>query len=179
MSRATRPIQLRDAQGTILATTAGDLSMTSSRGGTVNITHLAYSRPGTALTAAGWKIMKHTYDATNTVVRTRYVIDSKDYADFDQIWDDSSAVAISAITKAADGQVTTSTAHGYNTGDKIEIVSVSGMTEVDGDGYGSIVFTITKVDATKFTLGVDTSGYTTYTSGGNCFARDYLNYTYA
>lgn len=68
---------------------------------------------------------------------------------------------ITAITKANPGRVTTSAAHGYSNGDLIHLSGVNGMTQVN-----DLVFTITVVDATQFTLGVNTSSYGTYTSGG-------------
>lgn len=68
---------------------------------------------------------------------------------------------ITAITKANPAQVT-STGHGMVTGDRVEITSVGGMTEVNG--YS---FTITRVDDDNFTLdSTDSSAYTTYTTGG-------------
>lgn len=76
---------------------------------------------------------------------------------------------ISAATKANPCQVTAST-HGYETGDKIIIEGVVGMTELNSRWY-----TITKVDANNFTLdGVDSTGYTTYTSGGYASDRTLL-----
>jgi uncharacterized protein (TIGR02217 family) len=68
---------------------------------------------------------------------------------------------ITAITQANPGQVTTSAAHGFSTGNLIYITGVGGMTQVN-----NLVFTITNVDSTHFTLGVDTTNYGTYTSGG-------------
>lgn len=67
---------------------------------------------------------------------------------------------ITAITQANPGRVTVN-AHGYSNGDQVLIEDVSGMTEVNHE-----VFTVTVVDANNFTIGVDTSGYTAYTSGG-------------
>ena len=70
--------------------------------------------------------------------------------------------SISAITKANPAVVTTSTSHGYSNGDDIWINSVGGMTEVNGRR-----FTIGNVTSTTFELtGVDSTNYTTYTSGG-------------
>lgn len=81
---------------------------------------------------------------------------------------------ISAATKANPCQVTANT-HGYETGDKIIIEDVVGMTELNSRWY-----TITKVDANNFTLdGVDSSGYTTYTSGGYASDRSLLPSTSA
>jgi len=68
---------------------------------------------------------------------------------------------INAITKATLGEVTTTQNHGLTTGQAVLIDSVVGMTEVNHR-----VFVITVVNSTKFTIGVDTTGYTTYTSGG-------------
>lgn len=73
---------------------------------------------------------------------------------------DSSKV-INAITKANPGKITTSTAHGFTNGQAIYLAAIGGMTELNGT-----VVTITVVDTTNFTIGVNTSAYTTYTSGG-------------
>jgi hypothetical protein len=74
---------------------------------------------------------------------------------------------ITAITAANPGSAT-DTAHGFSTGDVITIANVVGMTEVN-----DTEFTITKVDANTYTLGVDTSDYTAYTSGGNGYKAVY------
>lgn len=64
---------------------------------------------------------------------------------------------------AADPCVITSTAHGLSTADKIAIRNVAGMVELNVD----TAFTITVVDANSFSLdGIDSTGYTAYTSGG-------------
>lgn len=68
---------------------------------------------------------------------------------------------ITGITKA-NPAVVTSAAHGFSNGHKIAINSVAGMTEVNGR-----VFTIANVAANTLELsGVNSSAYTTYTSGG-------------
>lgn len=70
---------------------------------------------------------------------------------------------ITAATKADPCEITTSASHGYTTGDTVYISGVGGMTELNGRE-----FTITVVDADQFTLNdVDSSAYTTYTSGGS------------
>lgn len=72
------------------------------------------------------------------------------------------AVNISDITKANPGVVTTSTSHGYENGDLVYIASVGGMTEVNGR-----YFTVAGKTSDTFQLsGVNTLGYTTYTTGG-------------
>jgi hypothetical protein len=58
--------------------------------------------------------------------------------------------------------------HPFVSGDQIGIINVSGMTNLNGNGY-----TVTKVDANNITIGVDSSSYSTYTSGGTShLARD-------
>ena len=68
---------------------------------------------------------------------------------------------VSGVTKASPGSVTC-VAHGFSTGDEIGFLSVGGMVELNGNAY-----TITKVDADTFTIGVDSSGFTTFISGGS------------
>jgi uncharacterized protein (TIGR02217 family) len=68
--------------------------------------------------------------------------------------------SITAITKANPGNVTIA-AHGFSNGSLIYISSVGGMTQVN-----NLVFTIAVVDADNFTIGVNTTNYSTYTSGG-------------
>jgi uncharacterized protein (TIGR02217 family) len=73
----------------------------------------------------------------------------------------NSTKAITGISQANPGNVLC-VGHGFATGDKIKIISVSGMTQVN-----NLYFTITVVDPDNFTIGVNTSGYTAYTSGGS------------
>jgi hypothetical protein len=69
--------------------------------------------------------------------------------------------AITAATKA-NPCVVTATAHGYATGDIIQIDAVGGMIELNGRAY-----VITVLTADTFGLnGVNSLAYTTYTSGG-------------
>lgn len=69
--------------------------------------------------------------------------------------------SINAITQANPGQVTTTANHNLTTGDRIFITGVLGMNQVNNTEY-----TITKVSATQFTIGVDTTAYTAYSSAG-------------
>jgi len=70
------------------------------------------------------------------------------------------AKTITGLSKANPGSVT-AVGHGFTSGDKIKITGVVGMTEVN-----NLYFTITVVDADHFTIGVNTTSYTTYISGG-------------
>lgn len=71
---------------------------------------------------------------------------------------------VSAITQASPG-VVTATGHGFITGDKVILNAVVGMTQVNNSVSGQ-VFTVTKIDDDNFSIGVDTTGYTGYSSAG-------------
>lgn len=73
---------------------------------------------------------------------------------------------ITGITQADPG-VVTSASHGYSNGDIVYIDSVGGMTELNGRNYiiaGATTNTFTLQDL--FGADIDTTGFTTYTSGG-------------
>ncbi len=67
---------------------------------------------------------------------------------------------ISAISKENPAKVTIAD-HGFANGDKIYIANVAGMTQVNGS-----IYTVTVVDAGNITIGVDSSDYGAYSSGG-------------
>ena len=70
-------------------------------------------------------------------------------------------LTITAVTKANPG-VVTSTAHGLSDGEKVQIKDIVGMTQINDK-----IFTVDGVTANTFELkGENTSGYTTYASGG-------------
>ena len=72
----------------------------------------------------------------------------------------AATVAISGITKASPGVVTTGSAHGYTTGDYV-LMTVGGMYQLN---YR--VFRISAASGSVFTLeGEDTTNYGTFTSG--------------
>jgi len=71
---------------------------------------------------------------------------------------------ISGATQANPVVITTPTAHGLTTGDKVGIVGVAGMTQLNGN-----VYTATVVTTTTFSLGADGSAYGAYTSGGSIY----------
>jgi len=70
-------------------------------------------------------------------------------------------IAITAITQA-NPAVVTSNSHGFSNGDRVFISGVVGMTQVN-----SLEFTVAGATTNTFQLsGVDSSAYTTYSSGG-------------
>jgi hypothetical protein len=75
---------------------------------------------------------------------------------------------ITGITKASPG-VVACVSHGLVSGQQVMLSGVLGMTAVNG-----VVLTVTVITADSFSIGVDTSTYGAYTSGGVVGADDVL-----
>ncbi len=75
-------------------------------------------------------------------------------------------VSVSAVSKANPVQITTSGAHGRTTGDWIDVYGLGGMTELN-TAFAAGVQQCTVVDSTHLTVPIDSTGFTTYTSGGS------------
>lgn len=114
-------------------------------------TFLAY-RNGVAITA-GAGAGQYSVDTTNGIVTI--------IADSTKTINANSTKAITAISQANPGQVT-AVAHGFVDGDKIKIISVVGMTQVN-----NLYYTVTVIDPDNFTIGVNSTGYSAYVSGGS------------
>lgn len=78
-------------------------------------------------------------------------------------------VSLSGITRANPAVVTTATAHGLLTGDGVKMnTSGSGMIQVNGQSYKVIVLSTTTFSLQTIAgVGVDSTGFTAYTSGGS------------
>jgi hypothetical protein len=84
------------------------------------------------------------------------------------MWEVSLGATCIAANKSITGAtqsnpcVVTIAGHGYSTGDTIMITNVGGMTELNDK-----IYKITVIDANTFSLdGIDSTGYSTYSSGG-------------
>lgn len=84
---------------------------------------------------------------------------------FDGLFDFStltgSILNVTNITQANPGVVTTATNHGYTTGQIAQINGIVGMTPLNG-----LNFTVTVIDQTHFSIGIDTHLMPPYISGG-------------
>lgn len=81
---------------------------------------------------------------------------------------DGKNATISGATQA-NPVVIAATGHQFETGDLVYISGVAGMTQLNGS-----YFTVTKIDANSFSLGVDGTGYSAYTSGGVAGFKSWL-----
>ena len=134
---------LRDVNDTsVLYTTAG-----------------ASSYPTMPLTGSGLPFAKTTHNGQNCGI-----------ADLNgTVWEINlgltciaTAKNITTITQSNPAQLTIA-AHGYETDDIVMILSVGGMTQLNNR-----IYKVTVIDANTFSLnGVDSTGFTAYTSGGN------------
>ncbi|NQW50578.1 MAG: hypothetical protein HQ465_04980, partial [Rhodospirillales bacterium] len=71
------------------------------------------------------------------------------------------AVAVTGITRASPGVVTTAAPHGLSSGDAVWLDGLQGMEEVNRRR-----FTVTVLGGSTYSLGIDTSAYGAWTSGG-------------
>lgn len=76
------------------------------------------------------------------------------------------ALAVSAITKAANAQVTAAF-HGYAVGEQVYFDLIEGMIEINGL-VGTVVSVI---DANNFTVDIDTTGFSAFTGSGGGTVR--------
>jgi hypothetical protein len=83
---------------------------------------------------------------------------------FNQFGATSATGGIFGITNANPGSVTTTLPHGLTTGNTIYITNVVGMTQVNNNSF---LITVTGVNT--FTIGVDTTAYSAYVSGGTYY----------
>ncbi len=74
-----------------------------------------------------------------------------------------SVLNVTNITQATNGVVTTNLNHGYTTGQVVYINGIVGMTALNG-----VALTITVLSTTTFSIGVNTTSYGAYVSGGVC-----------
>jgi hypothetical protein len=71
------------------------------------------------------------------------------------------AFNVTGATQANPCVITCSGGHSIEVGDTVSFASVGGMTELNGNSYD-----VTAVTATTITISVNSTGFTTYTSGG-------------
>ena len=175
MTRGTRPIQYRDAQGNVIPYNPSD-----------NTSKVVYAsdlyryygsvRPGTAVTVAGWRISRETVDSNGNTTDIQYY---NGLNDFTNVWNAGSTLNISGATKANPCVITVSSTATLSNDDVILISSVSGMVELNNNHY-----LITVLDGTTLSLqdldtdtNINSSAYTTYTSGGTVNKVNYANPT--
>jgi len=84
-------------------------------------------------------------------------------------------IAITAITKANPGVVTTDGPHGFSTDEKKYLTNILGMDSANSFRRQVTSDAITVIDETTFSFGVNTTSFGTYTSGGFVHDTFYRN----
>jgi hypothetical protein len=79
----------------------------------------------------------------------------------------STAEGITAATKASPCNLTIAAGHGYTNGQKLVLTGIGGMIELNNR-----LVTVTVVDASNITIGIDSTAFTAYTSGGTATLTD-------
>lgn len=116
-----------------------------------------YGSATTGFTPSGANLLATVQDTTATIQLTK----------------SPKTKSISAITQATDAVITTTSAHGIDVGDFVEVTGVTGMTELNGNTYEVLATT-----TNTLTIDVDSTGFTTYTSGGTVTTTNNYASTY-
>ena len=116
-----------------------------------------YGSATSGFTASGANLLATVQDTTATIQLTK----------------SPKTKSISAISKATDAVITTTSAHGIDVGDFVEVTGVVGMTELNGNTYEVLAKT-----TNTLTIDVDSTGFTTYTSGGTVTTTNNYASTY-
>jgi len=133
-----------------------------------------------ALSDAKWQIRKVTWDANQSPTRVEWPENSlsKASADYEFVWSSDSDLTVTAITQANPSVVTVAAIGDLVDGDQIVIQGVVGMTEVNYDG--SNIYTVANSAGNTFELqGIDSTGFTAYSSGGTVVFGNVVNLTYS
>ena len=166
------PFQTNFTAGELTPKLAGQVDFKKYNNGVATMENMTVFPQGGTSRRYGSRFVgevKNSANATRLIpfefnVTQSYILEFGDqyirfYKDNGQIVEASKT--ISGLT-AADPGVVTATSHGYSNGDHVWINSVVGMTEVNGRR-----FTVANKTTHTFELsGVDTSGYTAYSSAG-------------
>ena len=127
-----------------------------------------------------WQIRKVTYDSNDSVTSVTWPQDSLSNAstDYEFTWTADTDLTITGITQANPAVVTVSAIGDIEDGDKIIIQDVVGMTEVNFDGTN--IYTVAGKSGSTFQLsGIDSTGFTAYSSAGTVVFGSVVNYTYS
>lgn len=166
------PIQTNFTAGELTPKLAGQVDFKKYNNGVETLQNMTVFPQGGATRRSGTRFVCEVKNSANSTrlipfefnITQSYVLEfGNQYIRFYK--DDGQIVeadkTISGITKA-NPAVVTATSHGYSNGDHVWINNVVGMTEVNGRRY-----TVANVTTHTFELsGVNSSGYTTYGSGG-------------
>lgn len=180
------PNQVNDSNGGKVNFSFANMQMVTSKAGLDNAVYIGFSRPNIDASDPAWLISKQTFDSAGDTVHIQHAVDGlSQIAKYNQVWDNSTFVEIASVNKAAICEVVTEVAHGLVNGDLIEIVNCN-MAEINGNGYGDVMFTVKVFNPTTFTLvdpknnqDLNSSGFVNLGVEGQIYHRTYSRLNYA
>ena len=181
MNEIFTPLNPLDANKNPIPSGSWMWKMRASKLDGTTIVHTGYAEANKLESDKAWLIDKHTYDATGDIIETNY---AEGIAKFMHVWDSGLSLTVTAATKANPCNITVSSitlsdGRELEDGNIIYFSDIGGMTELNENFY-----VVSGLSGTSFNLvdtsnvNIDSSSYTTYTSGGLCHLPEFANYTY-
>lgn len=145
----------------------------------------AYNRPGTQYvsevkdSSKRVKLIPFIFNSDQTYALEFGNLYIRVYKDGAQVTESATSKVITGITQANPAVVTTSTSHGYTSGQEVYISGVLGMTEVNGRNFkianaSGSTFELQYLDGTN----VNSTGFSAYSSAGTSIRVFTLTTTY-
>ncbi len=141
---------------------------------------LGRAKAGVLQSEPKWQIRKITYDSNSGVIRVEWPQNDEGNAsaEYEFVWSENIPLTITDITQANPAVVTVSSIDNLQNGDLIVITDVVGMVEVNFTG--SNIFTVAGIAGSTFQLlGIDSTAFTAYISGGSVDYGNVLTLTYS
>ena len=173
MTRNTRPLQFRDADGHLIPYNPSD-----------NTSKIVYAsdlyryygsvRPGNAVTVAGWRISRETVDTSGNTTDIQFY---NGLNDFVNTWNSGTTLAITGVTKASPCVVSMASTATLTSNQIVYISGVVGMTQINSHHYKITVLNSTTISLQDMDNDADinSSAYTTWSSGGTVNKIEYAN----
>lgn len=142
--------------------------------------YLARSKVGTAESEEKWQLRFITYDENEGVTSQKWPENDLNIAspEYEFAWSTVAPLTITNITQANPAVVTVSSIGTLQNGDIVVLQFVNGMAQVNFNG--SNTYTVAGIAGSTFQLlGINSTGYTAYTSGGEVEYGRMLTYTYS
>lgn len=175
-----RPFKFGDRDRREFIVQDSEVSLVAINDTNGNPIFLGRAKVGTLITEDRWQIRKITYDSNQGVIRIEWAENDLNAAssEYEFAWSSVNNLTITGITQANPAVVTVASIGSLQNGDQIVIQEVAGMEEVNFDGTN--VYTVAGIAGATFQLlGINSTAYGMYTSGGIVEYGDVVNYTYS
>lgn len=134
-----------------------------------NLIYYGFARAGTLDATNGWCLQRYT--ASGLEARWEF---QGGNAKNDNAWNSKSILAVTGATNANPCVLTVASTASLTTGQKGVVYGVGGMTQIN-----NLQFTLTVINATTLSIGVDSSAYGVFTSNGSLLSAEFMQSTYS